>query len=45
MKEALGRWRLRFPSERTWPLPLYELALLTAAHVREHGADDAQSRS
>jgi sulfide:quinone oxidoreductase len=25
------------PSERMWPLPLYELALLTAGHVREHG--------
>ncbi|MGO9972193.1 MAG: NAD(P)/FAD-dependent oxidoreductase [Solirubrobacteraceae bacterium] len=24
---------------RTWTLPLYELALLTAAHVREHGAE------
>jgi sulfide:quinone oxidoreductase len=27
------------PSERTWPLPLYELALMTAGHLREHGAD------
>jgi sulfide:quinone oxidoreductase len=27
------------PSERAWPLPLYELALLTAAELREHGRD------
>jgi sulfide:quinone oxidoreductase len=25
------------PSERTWPLPLYELALMTAGHLRAHG--------
>jgi sulfide:quinone oxidoreductase len=31
---------LALPSERMWPLPLYELALLTAGHVRQHGADD-----
>ena len=30
------------PSERTWPLPLYELALMTAGHLREHGADAAR---
>jgi sulfide:quinone oxidoreductase len=29
---------LALPSERMWPLPLYELALLTAGHVRERGA-------
>jgi sulfide:quinone oxidoreductase len=29
---------LALPSERMWPLPLYELALMTAAHVHEHGA-------
>jgi sulfide:quinone oxidoreductase len=29
---------LALPSERMWPLPLYELALMTAAHLREHGA-------
>ncbi len=28
-----------FSTGRTWTLPLYELALLTAAHVREHGAE------
>jgi sulfide:quinone oxidoreductase len=26
---------LTLPSERIWPLPLYELALMTAAHLRE----------
>jgi sulfide:quinone oxidoreductase len=29
---------LALPSERMWPLPLYELALMTAAHLREHSA-------
>jgi sulfide:quinone oxidoreductase len=29
---------LTLPSERMWPLPLYELALMTAAHLREHGS-------
>jgi sulfide:quinone oxidoreductase len=28
------------PSDEMWPLPLYELALMTAQHLREHGADD-----
>jgi sulfide:quinone oxidoreductase len=27
---------------RTWPLPLYELALMTAARVRQAGVDDAE---
>ena len=27
------------PSQRIWPLPLYELALMTAGHLRAHGAD------
>jgi sulfide:quinone oxidoreductase len=27
------------PTERTWPLPIYELALMTAVHVRHHGSD------
>jgi sulfide:quinone oxidoreductase len=26
-------------SARMWTLPIYELALMTAAHLREHGAD------
>jgi sulfide:quinone oxidoreductase len=29
---------LTLPSERLWPLPLYELALMTAAHLRERNA-------
>jgi sulfide:quinone oxidoreductase len=35
-----GSVALALPSERVWPLPLYELALLIAGHVREHGAAD-----
>jgi len=30
------------PGGRTWPLPLYELALMTAARVRAAGVDDAE---
>jgi sulfide:quinone oxidoreductase len=26
------------PAERMWPLPIYELALMTAAHLRERGS-------
>ena len=33
-----GSVALALPSERMWPLPLYELALMTAAHLSEHGA-------
>lgn len=29
------------PSPSSWPLPLYELALLTAHELREHGSDTA----
>ncbi len=29
---------LALPSQRVWPLPLYELALMTAGHLRAHGA-------
>ena len=29
---------LALPSQRMWPMPVYELALMTAAHLREHGA-------
>jgi sulfide:quinone oxidoreductase len=29
---------LTLPSERTWPLPIYELALMTAVHLQEHGS-------
>ncbi len=28
------------PSGRMWPLPLYELALMTAGHLRDHGASE-----
>ncbi len=28
------------PAGATWPLPLYELALLTRAHLRDHGHDE-----
>ena len=30
------------PSPRIWPLPLYELALMTAGHLRGHGAGAAK---
>lgn len=30
---------LTLPSQRIWPMPIYELALMTAAHLRQHGAD------
>lgn len=30
------------PSEEIWPLPLYELALMTAQHLRECGASDTR---
>jgi sulfide:quinone oxidoreductase len=33
---------LVLPSERMWTLPIYELALMTAAHLREHGAESAK---
>jgi sulfide:quinone oxidoreductase len=33
---------LALPSERMWPLPIYELALMTASHLREHGASAAK---
>ena len=35
-----GSVALVLPSERLWPLPLYELALMTAAHLSENGAGD-----
>jgi sulfide:quinone oxidoreductase len=33
---------LTLPSERMWPLPIYELTLMTAAHLHEQGASAAQ---
>jgi sulfide:quinone oxidoreductase len=32
---------LTLPAERTWPMPIYELALMTAVHLRHHGSDAA----
>jgi sulfide:quinone oxidoreductase len=42
---ALGRGEARsvafiVPAALTWPLPLYELALLTSAHLRDKGISD-----
>ena len=39
---AVRRVAFVVPGGRTWPLPLYELALLTAARVRAAGVDDAE---
>ena len=33
---------LALASQRMWPLPLYELALLTAGHLSEHAAGDVK---
>jgi sulfide:quinone oxidoreductase len=33
---------LTVPAERTWPLPIYELALMTAEHLNERGARAAK---
>lgn len=30
---------LTLPTERTWALPIYELALMTAVHLRTYGSD------
>ncbi|HYB27365.1 MAG TPA: FAD-dependent oxidoreductase [Solirubrobacteraceae bacterium] len=30
---------LTLPAERTWPLPIYELALMTAGTLQQHGCD------
>lgn len=37
-----GSVALALQSERMWPLPLYELALMTAAYLNEHGAGDVK---
>ena len=34
---AVRRIAFALPAGASWPLPLYELALLTARHAREHG--------
>jgi sulfide:quinone oxidoreductase len=36
---AVGRLVFAAPSGCSWPLPLYELALLSATHVKEHRLD------
>jgi sulfide:quinone oxidoreductase len=33
---------LTVPAERMWPLPIYELALMTAGHLHERGASAAR---
>jgi sulfide:quinone oxidoreductase len=30
---------MTMPSEQMWPLPIYELALMTAGHLREHSSE------
>jgi len=37
-----GSVALALPSARMWPLPLYELTLMTAAHLNEQGASDVK---
>lgn len=39
---AVSRVAFVVPPGRTWPLPLYELALMTAARTREAGVRDAE---
>ncbi|MBS1869399.1 MAG: FAD-dependent oxidoreductase [Actinobacteria bacterium] len=39
---AVKRVAFAVPPGRTWPLPLYELALMSAARVREAGVRDAE---
>jgi sulfide:quinone oxidoreductase len=39
---VVGRVAFVVPPGRTWPLPLYELALMTAARVRDAGVDAAE---
>jgi sulfide:quinone oxidoreductase len=44
LEQARSGWvrRLVFvlPAEVTWPMPLYELALLTRVHLTDHGVED-----
>ena len=37
-----GSVTFALPSARMWPLPLYELTLMTAAYRNEHGASDVK---
>jgi sulfide:quinone oxidoreductase len=41
-KHAITRVAFAVPAGSSWPLPLYELALLTAAHVAERGLRKVQ---
>jgi sulfide:quinone oxidoreductase len=38
----LERIVFALPAVATWPLPLYELALLTATYLQEHGTNDVE---
>jgi sulfide:quinone oxidoreductase len=38
----LRRLAFAVPAAATWPFPLYELALLTAAYLGDHGAGDVE---
>jgi sulfide:quinone oxidoreductase len=38
-RRLVERVAFALPGGATWPLPLYELALLTADHAQRHGAD------
>lgn len=44
LEQARSGWVKRIvfamPSEATWPLPLYELALLTQTHLSDRGVED-----
>jgi len=44
LEQARSGWARRLvfalPAELTWPMPLYELALLTSIHLSDHGVED-----
>jgi len=40
--QRLARLVFAVPATATWPLPLYELALLTRAHLKARGSDDVE---
>jgi sulfide:quinone oxidoreductase len=39
LEGSAGSIALTLPAERTWPLPIYELALMTAGTLRQQGRD------
>ena len=43
-QHRIHRIAFAVPPGATWPLPLYELALMTASHVREHGLRKVEIR-